>query len=105
MLAARIYGAQLEARRRQEAQLRSSLIGSGDRSERIRTYNAPGDRWTDHRVHVTIGDARNVIDTVEPPFRAHTHTITQNHERISNKIAITLVAIDSYRDPDVSPTH
>ena len=54
ILASRIYAAQVEAQHAKEASERKSLIGSGDRSERIRTYNYPQGRVTDHRINLTL---------------------------------------------------
>lgn len=54
VLAARLHDAQLRARQTAEATARKSLIGSGDRSERIRTYNFPQGRVTDHRINLTL---------------------------------------------------
>jgi peptide chain release factor 1 len=47
---------------RERGELRRSLIGSGDRSERIRTYNFPQNRVTDHRLEMTVYDLGNVVD-------------------------------------------
>lgn len=54
VLAARIKDQQLRAQHAQQAATRKSLIGSGDRSERIRTYNFPQGRVTDHRINLTL---------------------------------------------------
>lgn len=54
VLAARINDAQLREAQAKEAATRKSLIGSGDRSERIRTYNFPQGRITDHRINLTL---------------------------------------------------
>ena len=54
VLAARITDAQNRAQQQQIASTRKSLIGSGDRSERIRTYNFPQGRVTDHRINLTL---------------------------------------------------
>ena len=53
VLAARIKDAQERERHASEAATRKSLVGSGDRSERIRTYNFPQGRVTDHRINLT----------------------------------------------------
>ena len=54
VLAARINDAQQREQAQQIASTRKSLIGSGDRSERIRTYNFPQGRMTDHRINLTL---------------------------------------------------
>jgi peptide chain release factor 1 len=46
----------------QEAATRKSLIGSGDRSERIRTYNFPQGRVTDHRINLTLYKIDSIMD-------------------------------------------
>ena len=62
VLAARINDAQLRAAQAKEAAQRKSLIGSGDRSERIRTYNFPQGRVTDHRINLTLYKIDAVMD-------------------------------------------
>ncbi|MGD9984791.1 MAG: peptide chain release factor 1, partial [Porticoccaceae bacterium] len=47
---------------REQAELRRGLVGSGDRSERIRTYNYPQGRVTDHRINLTIYQLDAVLD-------------------------------------------
>ena len=54
VLASRLYAMQEAERKAKEASERKSLVGSGDRSERIRTYNFPQGRITDHRINLTL---------------------------------------------------
>ncbi|WP_374489210.1 peptide chain release factor 1 [Zoogloea sp.] len=54
VLAARIKDIQVREQQAKEAATRKSLVGSGDRSERIRTYNYPQGRITDHRINLTL---------------------------------------------------
>ncbi len=62
VLAARIKDAQLREQNAREAATRKSLIGSGDRSERIRTYNFPQGRMTDHRINLTLYKLDFIMD-------------------------------------------
>ena len=54
MLRSRLYDVQVESQRKEESDLRKSQVGSGDRSEKIRTYNYPQGRVTDHRINLTL---------------------------------------------------
>lgn len=62
VLVARIRDAQVREQHAKEAATRKSLIGSGDRSERIRTYNYPQGRITDHRINLTLYKLEAIMD-------------------------------------------
>ncbi len=62
VLAARIKDQQTRAQQAQIASTRKSLVGSGDRSERIRTYNFPQGRITDHRINLTLYKIDAIMD-------------------------------------------
>ena len=62
LLAARMYDALVREREEATGAERQSLIGRGDRSEKIRTYNYPQNRVTDHRIGFTINRLDAVID-------------------------------------------
>ena len=78
ILRSRIYDAMEAERSREIADTRRSQVGSGDRSERIRTYNFPQSRVTDHRINMTIykldqflnGDMDEIIDALITSDRA-----------------------------------
>ncbi|MDR0588209.1 MAG: peptide chain release factor 1 [Burkholderiales bacterium] len=78
VLASRLLARERDARNQKEASMRKSLIGSGDRSERIRTYNFPQGRITDHRINLTLykieamldGDLDELIDALTQEFQA-----------------------------------
>ena len=54
VLASRILDAQQQKQQKEQASQRKELVGSGDRSQRIRTYNYPQGRVTDHRIGYTV---------------------------------------------------
>ncbi len=62
VLAARLKDVQVREQQAKEASTRKSLIGSGDRSERIRTYNFPQGRVTDHRINLTLYKIDQIMD-------------------------------------------
>jgi peptide chain release factor 1 len=62
VLAARLKDKQLRERQGKEAAQRRTLVGSGDRSERIRTYNFPQGRLTDHRINLTLYKLAQIMD-------------------------------------------
>lgn len=76
VLGARIHAAEMAKRHEQEASTRRNLLGSGDRSDRIRTYNFPQGRVTDHRINLTLYRLDEVmegkLDTlIEPIVQEH----------------------------------
>ena len=62
VLRARLYDMQLSAQQAQVASERRQLVGTGDRSERIRTYNFPQNRVSDERIDLTLYHLRDIID-------------------------------------------
>ena len=78
VLQARLNNIEEEKRAAEEASTRKSLVGSGDRSERIRTYNFPQGRVTDHRINLTIyrldevieGDLKQLLDPIMQEHQA-----------------------------------
>ncbi|MGB1091169.1 MAG: peptide chain release factor 1 [Oceanobacter sp.] len=61
LLATRLRDSQLQAAQAEQAAARKSLVGSGDRSERIRTYNYPQGRVTDHRINLTLYKLEEIV--------------------------------------------
>ena len=78
LLKSRMLSAEQERHQAEQAQQRKSLVGSGDRSERIRTYNYPQGRVSDHRINLTLykldtiiqGDLDQVIDPLLSEYQA-----------------------------------
>lgn len=62
ILKARLYEAEMERQQAELTEDRRSQIGTGERSEKIRTYNFPQDRVTDHRVGLTVHNVHSVMD-------------------------------------------
>ena len=62
LLRAHLYEAKLREQEEKAAKARRDQVGSGDRSEKIRTYNFPQDRLTDHRIGLTTGNLKAIMD-------------------------------------------
>ena len=62
LLQAKLLDVETAAREKEEARTRKSLVGSGDRSERIRTYNYPQGRVTDHRINLTLYKLSEILE-------------------------------------------
>ncbi|KTD44022.1 peptide chain release factor 1 [Legionella oakridgensis] len=78
LLKTRLLDAEQSKQRKQQAETRKLMVGSGDRSERIRTYNFPQGRLTDHRINLTLyqlqeimaGHLSMVIDNLKREYHA-----------------------------------
>ncbi|HYA95184.1 MAG TPA: peptide chain release factor 1 [Terriglobales bacterium] len=78
VLRSRLYEMELEKQQQALAKERKQMVGSGDRSEKIRTYNFPQDRMTDHRIGLTLhqlgvimdGKIQPIIDALVTHFQA-----------------------------------
>ena len=83
LLKTKLLDIELQKRHDEEADLRKSQVGTGDRSEKIRTYNFPQGRVTDHRIKLTLhrldaimdGDIQEIIDSL---------TAADQAEKLSN---------------------
>ena len=62
VLRSRLYELEIEKKDKERAQDRKSQVGTGDRSERIRTYNYPQNRVTDHRIGLTLHKLEQVLE-------------------------------------------
>ena len=78
LLKARLLAAEQEKQRARRRRSRKLQVGSGDRSERIRTYNFPQGRVTDHRINLTLykladvmeGELDELLDALQQEYRA-----------------------------------
>ncbi|STX52004.1 peptide chain release factor [Legionella busanensis] len=88
LLKTRLLDAEQSKQRQEQAQTRKLLVGSGDRSERIRTYNFPQGRLTDHRINLTLyqltdiieGDISSVLDALKREHHAELLAELGRHE-------------------------
>ena len=89
LLRSKLYDLELEKKQASEAAERRSQIGTGDRSEKIRTYNFPQGRVTDHRIKLTLhrlenvlnGDLDEIIDSLNAADQAAKLSKLQEMER------------------------
>ena len=68
ILRAKLYQMEKEKREKEISQKRKSLIGTGERSEKIRTYNFPQNRVTDHRINLTLYSLDRILDGALDPI-------------------------------------
>jgi peptide chain release factor 1 len=82
VLRSRLYEIELAKRNAEIAGARKSLVGSGDRSDKIRTYNYPQGRVTDHRIGLTVYNLPTVLDGEIGEF-IESLRIAENTERLT----------------------
>jgi len=83
LLQSRLLNAEQEAAHAEQSDQRKSLVGSGDRSERIRTYNFPQGRMTDHRINLTLYKLAEVLEgdlgiVIKPLLQEHQADLLAN---------------------------
>ena len=97
LLRAKLYDLEMQKQHDAEAELRRSQVGTGDRSEKIRTYNFPQGRVTDHRIGLTLyklekimnGDIQEIIDACIAADQAAKLAKMNEQERIARAQNIT----------------
>ena len=77
LLKAKLLNAEQTKQQQQQAAERRNLVGTGDRSERIRTYNFPQGRLTDHRINLTL---YKLNDIMEGHLEAVIDPLRQEHQ-------------------------
>lgn len=96
VLRSRLYDREIERRRAEIGAERRSMVGTGDRSEKIRTYNFPQNRVTDHRIGLTLYQLDGILDGRLDPLIDALTTYYQA-ERLKQQIE-PVVALDGPRD-------
>jgi len=86
VLRSRIYEQELAKKNEEEGAQRKSMVGSGDRSDKIRTYNYPQGRVTDHRIGYTVYNLPSVMDGGIEDFVEELR-IAENAERLKEGAA------------------
>jgi peptide chain release factor 1 len=87
ILRSRLLAAKIENEQRELSDAHKKLIGTGDRSEKIRTYNFPQDRITDHRINYSTSNIASVLngnlDQIIDQLLAYEHTIISNERQLA----------------------
>jgi peptide chain release factor 1 len=89
VLRSRLYEIEMEKQQQALAKERKAMVGSGDRSEKIRTYNFPQNRVTDHRIGFTLHQLEAVMDgKLQPLIEAL--TTHYQAEKLKNEGAVAV---------------
>jgi len=91
VLRSRLYEMELEKQQAQVGAERRSMVGTGDRSEKIRTYNFPQNRVSDHRIGLTLHQLDLVmegrLDPIIDALTTHSQTETLKHQTEAGGVA------------------
>ncbi len=84
VLRSRLYELEMNKRKEEDSQKRNLMVSSGDRSAKIRTYNYPQGRVTDHRINLTLYDLQNIvngdIDKLVDELKLHNNIQLMNND-------------------------
>ena len=84
VLRSRLYELEINKRKEEDSQKRNLMVSSGDRSAKIRTYNYPQGRVTDHRINLTLYDLQNIvngdIDKLVEELKLHNNIQLMNND-------------------------
>ena len=84
VLRSRLYELEMNKRKEEDSQKRNLMVSSGDRSAKIRTYNYPQGRVTDHRINLTLYDLQNIvngdIDKIVEELKLHNNIQLMNND-------------------------
>ncbi len=84
ILRSRVYEAEREKKDKERSKERKNQIGTGDRSERIRTYNFPQGRVTDHRINLTLHKLEEFLEGEAFDEMIESLTLQAQEESLSN---------------------